>query len=445
MISSILNTLERGLAVMKSNSRLLLVGVLVFVFPLLFVWVTQSFFETAQNNINTAEKKRVGIMHDTLSIVLAENEPESDLVSQILKTYQKENSDISKIRITEETEDGFLVRAALGESIVGTLEESDSLYRTLPLSGSQDSFIYEVSINGDRTWQVFRLAETSSGDLFIFSEHSFALADSIMSARKQQSYLGLTAIFLFLIGLAHWLNKQINWEKNHHKLQHQLKERDLFSNMIAHEFRSPLTAIKGYASFLEESEKLPDEEQRFAGNIKKSAERLVVLVSDFLEVARLQSGKLKIQEEDVDLRDVLKQVTEDLQTLASDKGLELMYDPEPEKISMVTDPQRMTQVITNIVSNAVKYTEKGKVELKAAVIPGEVTVRVMDTGMGISAEDQKKLFAPFTRVGGVDSGETTGTGLGMWITKQLVSLLDGEIGVESIKGVGTHIVITFKT
>ncbi len=430
---------------MKSNSRLLLVAILLFVFPLLFVWVTQSFFTTASNNINTAEKKRVGLMHDTLASLVGEIDPSVAIISDLIGVYKTENSDTEKLRISTRNDEGFLILAALDSSLVGTYEQSDQLYRSLPLSGSSDSFIYEITIDGARSWQVFRQVETTENDYYIFSQHSFAQADRIMEARKQQSYLGLSGIFLFLIALAYWLNKQVYWEKHHHQLERQLKERDLFSNMIAHEFRSPLTAIKGYASFLEESNNLTPDERRYSSNIKKSAERLVALVSDFLEVARLQSGKLKIETDEIDLRDVLKQVTEDLQTLASEKSLKLVYKPNAAKLNLTTDPHRMTQVMTNIISNAIKYTDKGTVELKAEQIPGEVTVRIMDTGMGISAEDQKKLFAPFTRVGNVDSGTTTGTGLGMWITKQLIEILNGEIGVESIKGVGTHIVISFRT
>jgi two-component system sensor histidine kinase EvgS len=96
------------------------------------------------------------------------------------------------------------------------------------------------------------------------------------------------------------------------------------------------------------------------------------------------------------------------------------------------------------VSNSVKYTDSGEIELECQKKSTQLTIRIKDTGTGISAEDQKKLFAPFTRVGEVDESTVTGSGLGMWITKQFVSLLDGDIGVESIKGVGTHIVITFR-
>jgi signal transduction histidine kinase len=94
------------------------------------------------------------------------------------------------------------------------------------------------------------------------------------------------------------------------------------------------------------------------------------------------------------------------------------------------------------VSNAIKYTQNGAIELSIEEKSAYIEVRVKDTGMGISAEDQKKLFAPFFRVANEDVSKITGTGLGMWITKQLIELMGATIGVESIKGVGTHIVIS---
>lgn len=436
--------LERGITVMRMNSRLMMVGILVFVFPLLFVWITQSFFNTAYDNINTAEKTRVGLLHDTLAHVIGNSSELESILPPLLAKLAQENPDITKIRVSEVETDGTLIRFALDTDLVGTYEESDQLYRTLPLSSAQNSFIFETNIDGERTWQVFRYVERDSGDLYLLTEHRFGLIDSVMLARKQQSYIGLAAIFVFLIALAYWLNSQSDWERNHRKLKQQLHERDLFSNMIAHEFRSPLTAIKGYASFLEESQNLEKDELRFASNIRISAERLVVLVNDFLEVARLQSGKMSIEKQGVDMREIISRVRDDLQVMAEKKGLQLVYEEPVQNIPMNTDPARMTQVLTNLVSNAIKYTDSGAVELECTQYGGETFIKIKDTGMGISAEDQKKLFAPFTRVGGVDQTSTTGTGLGMWITQQLVDLLGGKIGVESIKGVGTHVVVQFR-
>jgi len=444
MISAALHALEGGFKIMKGSSRLLLVGMLVFVFPLLFVWVTQSFFTTAYNNIDTAEKQRVNILHTSLAQVIQYADNYNSVINNLARTYLADNADITEIRLVAIEEDTVRVVYSLEEDLVGTYVESQELYRTLPALGGENSAILPAVIDGVRTWQVFRSVTRDDQQFVIFTEHQFGVIDSVMAARHQQSYLGLTGIFLFLIALAYWLNRQTHWEKQHHKLVEQLHERDMFSNMIAHEFRTPLTAIKGYASFLEESNDISTEEKRYASNIHVSAQRLVVLVNDFLEVARLQSGKMKIELADVDLREVLTQVTEDLQQLAQGKSLSLVYEPPVQPQMIRTDKARMIQVLTNIVSNAVKYTPDGMVELVSVHSGREVVIKVKDTGTGISAEDQKKLFAPFMRVGGVDQTTATGTGLGMWITKQLVTLLHGRIGVESIEGVGTHVVITFK-
>jgi signal transduction histidine kinase len=443
MISSILTTFERGLKVMRLNSRLLLVGILVFVFPLLFVWITQSFFSTAYSNIDTTQKQRVAMLHDSMRVVLQESQDFSAIVPTLINEYLSENQDISKVRVIELTGEEFVIQHSFNPEEVGTSVISDELFKNLPLSTANGTVIYPTKIAGVRTWQAFSKVETSDNSYIVFSEHNFNLIDSVMLARQQQSYLGLTAIFLFLIGLAYWINKQIQWEKRSDKLTQQLHERDLFSNMIAHEFRAPLTAIKGYASFLEESQSLKSEEKRFANNIRISAERLVLLVSDFLEVARLQSGKLEIKKEKIDVREVLTKVTEDLHITAKNKDLKLVYQEPVQPIWLVSDSGRLTQVMTNLVSNSIKYTESGAIEIECQKEVKKLVIRIKDTGMGISAADQKKLFAPFVRVGGVDQTVTTGTGLGMWITKQLVELLGGEIGVESIKGVGTHVVVTF--
>lgn len=444
MISFILNTLERGIQAMRSNTQMLLIGVLLFVFPLIFVYVTQNFYTTAYDNIHTNQKQRIGIMHTVFDTMLVQKVDEK-IIQAAVTDIVETNTDVSKIRILVEDETGLRILHDSDPTHIGTYESAGEIFKTIGFSDVHNFLQLEFVIENKRVWQAFKRVPIDGTYHYIFSEHDFSLLDSVMSARRQQSYFGLTAIFLFLISLAYWVHKQVNWQHEHAQIMRQLNERDLFSNMIAHEFRSPLTAIKGYASFLQESKALSTDEQRYVLNIRDASERLVLLVNDFLEVARLQSGKLTITQESVDVQKILTTVVCDLQIVATNKGLRLQFEPQAKPILMETDPLRLTQVFTNIISNAIKYTDKGVIKIEATAIPGEITVLVMDNGMGISADDQQKLFAPFTRVGGVDNGAESGTGLGMWITKQMVGLLGGKIGVESIKGVGTHIVITFRT
>lgn len=442
MISTVLNAIDGGVKVVRLNTKLFLVVILLFVFPAFFVWVTQGFFATSFANVKTTEKQNVSLIHDSIGTLILTTDDYDELLPSIIEGYVLNTETLDKLRVLVEKESALYVLYANESEKIGDIVENPSSFKLSETLGIQ---ILPLIVDGTRTWQSFSYVETESSKYYIFAETSYAEFDSLMKARQQKSYMGLTAIFIFMIALAYWLNKQIVWEKRSYKLEKQLEDRDLFANMIAHEFRAPLTAIKGYASFLVESEAISNNERRFSENILSSAERLVELVNDFLEVARLQSGKLKVVKEDTEITKIITKVVSDLEPLADKKNLKLVF-PDPEKeVFLTTDKNRLTQIFTNVISNAIKYTNEGEVELECKAIPGEVIVRVKDTGMGISAQDQQKLFAPFTRVGGVDTTKITGSGLGMWITRQLVEMLGGEIGVESIKGVGTHIVISFKT
>lgn len=442
MISKLLNTLERGWVVLKSNNNLLFIGVLVFVFPILFIYITQSFFDTAYNNIETSEKRRIGILHDTLGEMI--KVAEISEAQQAIERIARENPDITEISILTPGPDGIKIIASLVSSRVDTPEPNTDIFESTNVEiGS--SFIVEFYQNDVRFWQAARQVKLDDNKTyFIFSEHSFATIDSIMVARRQQSYFGLTAIFVFLMGLAYWFARQIDWRKKYLQLEAQLKERDLFTNMIAHEFRAPLTVINGYVSFLKESDALHPAERRFVTNIEQSTARLLALVNDFLEVARIQSGKLAPEISETDIRTTIQSVVDANGLVASRKGLTLNYTPTETPLLHKTDAKRLQQILQNMLSNAIKYTEKGGVEVVAEQNALATIIRIKDTGMGISAEDQQKLFTPFSRVGGVDQSKITGTGLGMWITKQMISLLRGTVTVESIKGVGTHVVITLK-
>lgn len=442
MISGLLKTLERGLLAMRTNTNLLLVGILVFIFPILFVWVTQSFFDTAYSNIQTSEKRRVGVMQDSIESLLRAEVSSSTLAAHLQQLALK-NPDITKIRVLKEQEETLFIENALDKNLIGTTDSTTDLHRTA-LSDPGKSFTFEFLLDGDRTWQVFRLVILDESDYFIFSEHSFKTLDAVMSARRQQSYFGLTAIFLFLIALAYWITRQMYWHKAFLASERSFKDQGQFTNMMVHELRAPLTAIKGYASFIEEGGVSEDNSKRYAHNISGATKHLLNLVSDFLEVARLQSGQLSLEPTNVNVSELLKTVADELAALAKEKHLELKVDKEGDDVFLQTDEKRLKQVLINMTNNALKYTPSGTVTLSVEESRLVTVIKVKDTGTGISAEDQKRLFAPFMRVGEVNKSDIVGSGLGMWITKQLVTLLNASVGIESIQGVGTHVIITFK-
>jgi signal transduction histidine kinase len=442
MISRILYILQRGWKQVTANSKLLFIAMVLFVFPLLFVLVLQQIDTVATANIQTAEFKRTDALHTAISGVIT-TVPEANL-NQLLGAIADNASDVTTLRLYKSTSDNDVVIVASADRT--ELDEIRPLSTVLQLGKvePQQTFAVPLTTTAGRIEQAVRYIEIDAVGYYIFSEHSRVQSDAVIEKRKQDSLLVLTLIFGFLIGLAYWINRQSDWQKKHNRLQTILEERDLFTNMIAHEFRTPLTAIKGYASFLQESETLTKEELRFSDTIRESAERLVLLVNDFLEIARIQSGKLTVEQKLIDIRKPIETVVASLLEEAKSKDLQLVYTPDLQPQILETDENRFVQILTNIVSNSIKYTDTGTIEISCESGRSEITIRVKDTGTGISAEDQQKLFVPFSRVGGVEKTATTGTGLGMWITKQMIELLRGDIAVESIKDVGTHVVMHFK-
>ena len=442
-MKQLLITIKQGFVVMRDHTQFLLVGVLLFVFPLWFISITEQAYTSAISVVTTSEKQQIGILHDTFTEAFRVPGITTEQLQKLIQSTVAENSKIITVQVVQAQGGEYRVVQALREEEIGRPVENPAIYEAA--IGGGETFIYESTQKGYREWYAIRkITLPEQAEVYLYSEHTLRSVDTALATKKMQSYLALTAIFLFLIGLAYWISRQINWRVKYMHVQQELTERDLFSSMITHEFRSPLTAIRGYTSFLKEASGLTEEEKRYVTTIDAASDRVLALVNDFLEVARIQSGKLELTLAPCNLHALIEAVIDGVRPLAVVKGLELRFSPALTPITLQTDEKRLQQVLQNLLTNAIKYTEKGSVEMSTEVTPTKVIIKIKDTGMGISAEDQPKLFQPFSRVGGVEKSATVGTGLGMWITRQLITHLQGVIGVESIKGVGTHVVLTFK-
>ncbi len=425
------------------NAHLLLVAALLIIIPGLFVWVTQGFFDVSYQNIDTTARESVSLLHDSIELVLEDALYNVEVQNQLGEFLDPDSKiEITRISIIEKANQDYLIKYSSQKDEIG-LNAGITQHQAVVMAHPVNPSILPVFINHVRVWQAFSEVNVDGTQYYIFSQHSFETIDDIMLSRQQQIYLALPVIFLFLIALAYWLIKQTHWQKKEVETKERLKEQMMFTNTIAHELRAPLTAIRGYLSFLLESKNLSAEENKFAQNIDVSSLRMLALISDFLEVARIQSGSLKFEFQDVDIRPTLVAVNDEFQSVAQNKGLKLDLSVPAEQVIAHTDTMRLQQILTNLVSNSLKYTKQGGVTMALEQTRLKTIITIKDTGLGISAEDQQKLFGAFSRVGKADESGVTGTGLGMWITKRLVELLEGSVAVESIEGVGTHVKLTF--
>ena len=213
-----------------------------------------------------------------------------------------------------------------------------------------------------------------------------------------------------------------------------------FVSTVSHELRTPLTSIKGYVDLVLDGEagELGETQLEYLGIVKENSDRLVKLINDLLDISRIESGRVHLKIEPVDLSDVVADVVGTLRAVLDQGHVDLKIDLPDDLPPVAADEHRVGQVITNLVSNAIKYSPGGgTVRVTGKVGAGEVILSVSDTGIGISEEDQKRLFAKFFRVDSSHAREIGGTGLGLSICRSIIELLGGSIDVESEIGVGS--------
>ncbi|MFA6566471.1 MAG: HAMP domain-containing sensor histidine kinase, partial [Candidatus Paceibacterota bacterium] len=309
------------------------------------------------------------------------------------------------------------------------------------------SVFFPMEINGERHFVLIRGIADSSERVVAYFVNDFSMkwVDDIVSGNVMKSYLFL--IFI-IIGIFILLIRQVR-SADYSVLYKRLKEidsmKDNFISMAAHELRTPLVVIRGYASMLKEMPALDDKNKENLRRIDISVQQLNTLIGDILDVSRLEQGRMNFTFEDIDVGKAVRESTDSFHAVAADKKLSLSCETEEGLPHVSADQDRMRQIMTNLIGNSIKYTVAGGITVKAYFDSAKekVMIRVSDTGIGISSEEQKRLFEKFYRIRDDDTENIQGTGLGLWITKQIINTMNGEIFVESIKGKGTDFIVSF--
>jgi signal transduction histidine kinase len=265
-----------------------------------------------------------------------------------------------------------------------------------------------------------------------------------------QAFKGALLVLILGFGyvLVRSVQREVHQRERLQEIAEELRRSDEakteFISIVSHQLRTPLTAIKGYLSLFLEGiyGKLDAEKRQPMERLYRSSERLIHLVNDLLGISRIQMGKIALDVGEVDLCEVVKSVVEELGAVAEEKGIGLHASCLPGVPMVAGDKQKLRDCVLNVVDNAIRYTDKGSVEVSMRRESNDLVVRVQDTGPGLDPDEARTLFESFQRgqVGRKHWAE--GSGLGLYIAKEFITLHGGAIWAESPgKGLGSSFFI----
>ncbi|MDP9274257.1 MAG: HAMP domain-containing histidine kinase [Chloroflexota bacterium] len=242
-------------------------------------------------------------------------------------------------------------------------------------------------------------------------------------------------VFLFLL----WrilARSQLAARKTYREIEQLSKLRSEFVSIVSHEFRTPLTGIQGFSEMMRDENMTLPEMREYAGDINKDARRLARLITDMLDLDRMESGKMTLNSEPVDLNRIVTDAAAPFRLSAADHPIELHLDARLH--DLLGDSDRLTQIVTNLVSNAIKYSPAGgAVQLRTEREERTVTLTVTDHGMGIPEAQLEKIFDRYSRVETAETRVIQGTGLGLPIVRQILQLCGGRVWATSEPGHGS--------
>lgn len=418
----------------------------------LFILIPAAFFI---NNyiINSSYEKNIDLITQRKA-VLAENIIKNMVQNQISNTValqssvnqiMQDNNDIILLSILkpQNGKEEFEIIASSDPDLINQ-KPKDQIQNLLAWN-TPEGIAFLDKNNAGRFWRVTKSFSDSSNEKMGLIEISFSLKDSdaLIDKTIYKSNIILILTILIIVLLVTNQARLIGYVWTASKLKEIDKMKDTFISMASHELRSPLTAIKGYVDLFQSKKDLAldQDANHYLKNISLSAQRLDNLVEDILEVSQIEGNRLPIEMTVFNPATIVSQSIEEMRSQAIKKNLEFSSNLFQTPVQIKADENRLKQILINLISNAIKYTRKGSINVTTEIKKDKFLITVADSGIGISAEDQINLFQKFYRIKNKETEDIIGTGLGLWISNEIIKRMKSKITVESIKGVGSHFTI----
>lgn len=443
---------KKGIDFIRRFPGILSSLILIVLIPLALYANVQFTINQFDANINGIVRGEAFLTEKILDVFLFEHIERPDLKDTVQKIIEN-NPEITAIEVAMPEDEMF-------KPIVSIVREhkniSDQTRKALETAGllawqNNEATGFLSTDNDVRQWNVVKPFYDKQGERAGLVRLTISLeeTDIARSEAIRNSYTIMVFAILLVIILVINHTRFVKFSVSLSKLKEVDKMKDEFISMAAHELKTPVVVMKGYAEILQQAAAKLTEEQKMERlkAIVSYADNLMSLISDILDVSRIEQNRLVLDMREESPYEVIKEVVDTIKINAEQRNLAVAYEDkgsvEPAMVSI--DTKRLRQVVINLVGNAIKYTEKGTVRIGTRVdkLHKRFVITVEDTGLGMSAEAQRSLFQKFYRVKTEHTESIAGTGLGLWITKALCEAMGGDISVESMEGVGSKFTVTF--
>jgi len=432
----------------KNNSQFFYSMLLIILIPIFIIANTLWQIKTSQDNM-TYELHRKAVLAETiLGPSLVDSLNDTRVLQSKIDQISKGNEEIKEITVLKQSSDSFQVVASTNSEILGLNFSSEDYVTAWAQDNSTAMLVTDNSKTPpERFWSMTSPIKdniTSKKVALVNMKVSLADIDTLTKKNLNLSLIFLiVTIFLVLLLLVNHF-RFFEYAILFRKLKEVDKMKDDFISIASHEMKTPMAAIKGYLGMLFEgvAGKYDEKTKEHLSKIFSNVERLNILVSELLDVSRLEQGRMQFDLQPYDISKVVEESIKILKDQADSKNIKLEEQRPKEMPQVFIDPDRLRQSLDNIIGNAIKYTPKGGVTVMYKVDGGKLNTIIKDTGIGMSPEDRKHLFEKFYRIKNEKTADIPGTGLGLWIAREIVRKMNGEIYVDSMENVGSQFTIS---
>jgi len=446
----------------RESAQLAYGVILIIIIPLLITFNTVFIINKYNHSIDVVLQRQALSVGRSISTLMKGDLPWEYFIQLKLEALLESNVELQEISVLRPEGDDFKIVASSNKEKVENILNS-YFYKLAWLQPDNDGLATdsihleesgeEIELMNDkqnRFWLVaIPMRDTNDEKQALLTiKLSSQIVDELTRYNRNASiYLLIGTVFvvmLFLLVVVRLWDYALLYKK----VKEVDKMKDEFVSMATHELRTPITGISGFLSMVINGEMGPinAKTKEALAMASSASERLAVLVDDLLDVGRIEQGRISLNLEPTEPTQTIKETVAELMVQAKDKKLALNFQPHKEVLPNINiDKDRFKQVLINLIGNAIKYTPAGEIQVLTHVrYDGRVLeVKVKDTGLGMSSKDRERLFEKFYRIKNDKTKDITGTGLGMWITKRLVEMMNATITVDSIENVGTQITLQF--